>query len=194
MKPGDQTPEQIIRSLRINPAADNVREKARHRALAAFRNAPVTKKHRHFPWWILLLTTAAAIFMVVLHVIPKSVSQTDNLGVFSEVEEMFSGRLLAAIKDGNNLDLKLADSPEALPKDQRVLITLQKNSHLVEVLTYSGQAVNLKLGGHSEQVTPLISGDGSVMIVTENSLIKGTHNSGIDGFTISARSLEGGRS
>jgi hypothetical protein len=191
----DRNLEEILCALRINPAPESIREKARHRALAAFRNYPAPEKKRsRLSWWICSFGSVAALFVAALVMLPKSGAGTGNPLVFAEVESMFSGRLLAVIKDGERLDLKLSDSVEALPNDQRILITLRKNKRLIQILTYSGQPVNLQLAGHTSAITPLLSSDGSVMIVTDRLLLDGTKNPGFEGFSVSAKAVEGGRS
>jgi hypothetical protein len=191
----EQNPEQILRALRIDPVSESVREKARYRTLTAYRNHPTHEKKRsRLSWWICSFASAAALFVAALVMHPKSGSRTQNLHVFSEVESMFSGRLLAVIKDGERLDLKLSGSVESLPNDQRILITLRKNTRLIQVLTYSGHPVNLQLEGHTAALTPLLSSDGSVMIITDRRLLHGSKNSGFEGFSVIAKAVEGGRS
>jgi len=191
----DRNLGEILRALWIIPAPESVREKARHRALAAFRNHPAPEKKRSRLFWrVYSFASAAALFVAALVMFPKSGAGNRNLHVFAEVESMFSGRLLAAIKDGERLDLKLSDSVAALPDDQRILITLRKNTRLIQVLTYSGQPVNLQIAGHTSAITPLLSSDGSVMIVTDHLLLNGTKNPGFEGFSVSAKAVEGGRS
>jgi hypothetical protein len=191
----DRKLEQVLCSLEINPALAVVRDKARHRALVAFRNHPSPAKNcSRLPWWFCFFASAAVLMVAALVMLPKSGSCIGNQNVFSEVESMFPGRLLAVIKDGDQLDIKLSDSIETLPNDQRILITFRKNTRLIQILTYSGQPVNVKLDGRTAALTPLLSNDGSVMIVTDSRLLHGSKNSGFDGFSVSAKSVEGGRS
>ena len=195
MNINEPKPEEILQSLLIKPVSESIRDKARHRALVAFRNAPIAEKQLgRIPWWVLPLASIATLVLAALVMIPRNDTRSGSSGMFSEIKTMFSGRLLAAIKDGNSLDLTLADAPELLPQDQCILMTLRKRSHVVEVLTYSGQPVRLQLDGHPMELTPLVSGDGSVMIVTDNRLLKGRNNSGFNGFTITAKTVEGARS
>jgi hypothetical protein len=191
----DRNLQEILSALRINPVPESVRAKARHRALAAFRNYPVPEmKRSRLSWWICSFASATALFVAALVMFPKSGAGTGNLHVFAEVESMFSGRLLAVIKDGERLDLKMSDSVTALPNDQRILITLRKNTRLIQVLTYSGQPVNLQLSGHTSALTPLLISDGSVIIVTDHLLLDGTKNPGFEGFSVNAKAVQGGRS
>jgi hypothetical protein len=195
MKPDDQNLERILRFLRIPTSHEKVRERAKYRAMAAYRNAPLVEKRRgRFPGWLLLAASTAFIILTAIIAYPGYAPCTDNLTVFSEIENMFPGQLVAAVKDSRSLDLQLAETPEQTPKDQRILITLRKNSRLVEVLTYSGCTARLKLDGHTMEVTPLVSGDGSVLIVSGDHLVKDFDATRIDGFLIHARTLAGGHS
>lgn len=196
MNPDEQNPERILRSLRIPPSRENARERAKYHAMAAYRNAPpVAKLRGHFPWWVLLVASAAVIILTAIISYPGLAPRTDNLTVFSEIEKMFPGQLVAAVKDRDALDLQLAESPEQTPKDQRILITLRKNSRLVEVLTYSGRTARLKLDGRIMEVTPLVSGDGSILIVSDSHIVRNSNDPEvIDGFLIHAKTLTGGRS
>lgn len=192
MKPDDQNLERILRSLRIPPSREKVRERAKYRAIAAYRNAPPVEKRRgRFPGWLLLIASTAVIILTAIIAYPGHAPRTYDLTVFSEIENMFPGQLVAAVKDSDSLDLQLAETPEQTSKDQRILIMLRKNSRLIEVLTYSGRTVRLKLDGRIMEVTPLISGDGSVLIVSDNHLVRNANDPEIDGFLIHAQALTG---
>jgi hypothetical protein len=196
MKSQEQNPEQILRALQTPASSDSIREKARHRALSAFRNQTVPEQsHRRHSWWVYSSASVIGLIVIMLlAIVPRRELRTENIHVFSEVESMFSGRLLAAIKDGDHLDLKLSDSAETHPDDQRILITLRKKTRQIQIVTYSGQPVDLKLDGHTEALTPMLTGDGSVIIVTDHDLIQGTKNTGYEGYSLSAKPIEGGRS
>jgi hypothetical protein len=199
MNPNEQAPDQILRALlplRIEPVAESVREKACYRALVAFRNAPPVAKPRNQIFkWLLLLTSVAALILVTTFVMkPASLTGRDNSKLFSEVENMFEGKLIAAIKDGDSLDLRIADSSAPLAMDQRILLTLKKGSHLIQVLTYSGREIRLSLNGRPVMVTPLVSGDGSILLVTDHNLLTGNRNSEIDGFSFKAKAINGKQS
>ena len=195
MKSSDQTPDQILRTLLplpIEPVAESVREKARHRALLAFRNAPTmaTKpRHQIFKWFLILTSVAVLILVTTLTMRTAPHTGTDSSRLFSEVEKMFGGKLIAAVKDGDSLDLKVADSSVPLAMDQRILLTLKRGSHIIQVLTYSGREVSLNLNGHPLVVTPLVSGDGSVLLVTDHNLFAGNQDSKIAGFSFTAKTL-----
>jgi hypothetical protein len=193
MNDDDLALRQLLRSLPLPPASDAVRGRARDRALSAYRNAPRRERRAGwFPWWLLLAASAAVLILVPLGI--HGGRTPDKPTVFAELETMFPGQLVAAVKENGSLDLQLAEVPGRLPKDQRILITLRKEARQVQVLTYSGYTARVNLGGHSLDVTPLVRGDGSVLIVAGNQLLEDAGAPMIDGFQVQARTLSGGRS
>ena len=196
MNQNDKSIDQILHALRIDPPSESIREKARHRALVAFRNAPPgVKARRHILKWLLPIVSVAALILIAAFVMRSSIMNgADNSRLFSEVENMFKGKLIAAIKDGDSLDLRIADSSAPLAMDQRILLTLKKGSHVIQVLTYSGREVSLSLSGRALKVTPLVSGDGSILLVTDHDLLTGNRDSKIAGFSFTAKSFNGKQS
>jgi len=195
MNPIEKILSQELARLRTNPIPEREKERARYRALSAFRsakNATIPQKSSSFLWAVSL--AAAAIIVVgvltaTLHspILPKS---DKNSAFFSEIEKLFAGRLVAAIREGDSLSFELSGARTELPADQRIVLTFRKNGQLIEVYTYSGREVCLDLNGSQVCATPLIRSDGSVMLVTNAAVLEGSASSEIKGFQVSMDRLQ----
>lgn len=144
-------------SAPLPPAQPSVVERARHRALVAFRNAePVAAKPRPgFAKWAIAAAVIAIAAFVFLN---NNNPSPDTARLFGELETLFPGQLAAVVINNGEVSLVLSEQPVERPADQRLEIPLPGD---VVVLAYSG--VSIETSGR--QVTALLSGDGDAFAV-----------------------------
>ena len=151
--------ENLLRnSAPLPPADPSLVERARHRALVAFRNAePVTAKPRQgfVRWAIAAAVIAIAAFAFFNN---NHNPSPDTARMFGELEILFPGQLAAVVIDNGEVSLVISEQPVERPADQRLEIPLPGD---VVVLAYSG--VSIETSGR--QVTALLSGDGHAFAV-----------------------------
>lgn len=150
--------ENLLRnSASLPPAEPSVVERARHRALVAFRNAePVAAKPR--PGFVRWAIAAAVIVIAAFGFFNNNNPSPDAARLFGELEVLFPGQLAAVVIDNGEVSLVLSEQPVERPADQRLEIPLPGD---VVVLAYSG--VSIETAGR--HVTALLSGDGHAFAV-----------------------------
>lgn len=163
----------ILDQLKV-PAPDRMHtERALERALIALRNTPKTerKSQRTFCLWI----TAAATACVALALVLLSQHEDASTKVFVELENLFPGQLLAVIRSGDQTDLRLSALPNPeLASDQRIRITIRADGATTDIFTYSGRRVCIPLKSGSLCLTPLLTGEGDVLVLTDDKAFAGS--------------------
>jgi hypothetical protein len=148
----------------IVPAADESHTaRALDRSLVALRNAPRMERKIHWTAWICATAAACAVLALVLH----GQNQDSSARVFAELEHLFPGQLLAVVRSGEQTDLRLSAIPDPeLSTDQRVRITVRSGGETTDILTYSGREVCIPLKSGALCLTPLVTGEGEVLVLT----------------------------
>lgn len=92
----------------------------------------------------------------------------DSLQLLAQVHQLFPGRLNAVIERDGSLQLDLSPAAAALVADQPLLIEFTHGGHTVRVLGFSGRSVELELDGRPLRFSPLLTGEGSILITGED--------------------------
>lgn len=90
--------------------------------------------------------------------------RTEALRLLAEVRAVFPDRLDAVIDRDGALHLALSDHASRLASDQAVLIELARAGRVVRVLGFSGRAVEMDLDGRRVSFSPLLTGEGGVLL------------------------------
>jgi len=148
--------------------------RALERALIALRNSPRTGqavRPAAFQLWI----TAAVAACVAVALMLTARREDTSTKVFVELESLFPGQILAFIRNGDETDLHLSAVPDpGRASDQRIHITICANGLTTEVLTYSGRRVCVPIESGSLCLTPLLTGEGDVLVLTDDKVFAGT--------------------
>jgi uncharacterized glyoxalase superfamily protein PhnB len=86
--------------------------------------------------------------------------------ILAEFNELFGGRVQAVINAGGQTQIVLAEQGTVL-QGQPVVIRFTDKGRDVEVMSYSGQTVQVSLGGRDVVFETLVSGDGRVILAGE---------------------------
>ncbi|WP_038172116.1 hypothetical protein [Verrucomicrobium sp. BvORR106] len=191
----DEWMKEVVAGVHAAPADPKVKREARRRALAALgddrpepaRNVPVQA-------WMLISTVTVAVALVVLaaDALLFHESKSGPAGrpqLLTEMEKLFPRQLDAVIRDGDKVDVELLESPRDTAADQRILVTLHDKGRKIEVFTYSGHEVCLDRAGAHVCFTPLLTGDGAVLVVTDGMVMQSPDEATLAGFHWSAQSL-----
>ena len=160
----DSELQHLLQKLVAPAANESHTARALDRSLVALRNSPKSDRKSGLGAWIFAIAVAAACMVLAI----VFYSQPDDPRVFAEIERLFPGQLLAVIQHGGKTDLSLASlpGPEFSP-DQRVRITVRSGGETVNVLTYSGIKICVPLKSGSISLTPLVTGNREVLIITD---------------------------
>ena len=112
-----------------------------------------------------------------------------SLETLREISQLFPGQLDAIIAGPNGLDLRLSDSGNPGATDQPVRVTLASNHEQRTIITYSGRSVNLDFAGSPRCITPLIDGDGAVIVLTSDHVFSPSLAASGEGFRVVATTL-----
>lgn len=203
MKPTDEQLRRALASLCPPPADADKREASLRQALSALSRAGVRNDKR--AGWIPMLwlgAAAACVMAIVAQVWTKGsapvqgkqayVAKPSGMNaLFHEMELLFPDRLDAIVTEGGRVDLKISEVPSSTPDDQRVKVSLWHAGRERTVLTFSGRKICMDFDGEMLCFTPLISGDGSVLILTGDQVILPSDPEARDGYRLSARTLTG---
>ncbi|MEO6053152.1 MAG: hypothetical protein ABIP97_03995 [Chthoniobacterales bacterium] len=193
MSMDDPTIKKVLSALRVPAVSESTRERARYHALTAFRNTPESASS--FPFRKLSFAFGGLVVLLVAWLVATSLPKTaDNSRLFTEIEKLFPGQFVAAIKDNDSVDLQLSPTPATVSNDQRIILSFRRGDHLIKVLTYSGNEVCLNLNGQKICATPLVQSDGNVLLMTNQEIFNGTHHAEIAGFKLSMEYLKGASS
>ena len=162
-----------ISQIAVPAASETAQERARHRALIAYRaGAPEGEKVRPSRWSLLVSaivglavgTCALAIFWPSEVVSQRTRSDT---AVLAQVEALFPGQLNAVIERDGGVQLALAAEPQTT-SDQPLVVEFRRGNSTVRVLSYSGRRVCLDLGGREVCFEALLGERGKVIVAGED--------------------------
>lgn len=143
-------------------------DRALERALIALRNAPKTEEKSSWRFGV-AIATAACVACVILAFFFNRQGEDSSERILTEMEHIFPGQLQAVILSGSRTDLRLSKFPEnELSTDQRVRVIVETGTETAEILTYSGRLVCIPLKSGPLCLTPLLTAEGEVIVVTED--------------------------
>jgi len=147
------------------------------RALVALRNAPKMKE-KSFGGLRVAVAATACVACVFLGFALNWRGEEASSHVLIEMEHIFPGQLQAVILNGSQTDLRLSMFPEnGLSTDQRVRVIVETGTETAEILTYSGRRICILLKSGPLCLTPLLTAQGDVIVVTEDSAFARTGRS-----------------
>ena len=112
-----------------------------------------------------------------------------SLDVWNEIGRLFPDQLDAIIAKGGRMDLQLSDSLVGCNTDQAVKIICKSERDSCTIITYSGRDVNIHFDGLPLRISPLINGDGTVIVMTQDRVVSPPGSSSSDALQISATTL-----
>jgi hypothetical protein len=192
MKRNDQSLRDAILPLRVPSLNDADRDFALSRALAAMKQPDQPLRATKSRRWVLPVgslagATALAAMLTYFTASDQPASQDPTAEVFEEMSLLFPHQLEAVIEKEDGVDVRLTAAPVDLHEDQSLRIELDRGNDSLVVYTFSGNEVCLDLDGHAFCFTPLLTGDGSVLVVTEDEVIEESGESEVRGVRISAK-------
>lgn len=206
MKPTDEQLKRELASLCPHPADADKRKAALQHALAARSRAAVRHEEKRTRWNHLPWMSAAAACIIVMAALawirgfaptegnqPLVAKPRGSHTLFQEMELLFPNRLDAIITEGDRVDLKIAEVASVTSDDQRVKVNLWHAGRACTVWTFSGRKICMDFDGEQLCFTPLISGDGSVLILTGDQVILPSDPDARDGYRLRAQTLTAGR-
>jgi hypothetical protein len=123
-------------------------------------------------WFPALSAVAAAAAIVILamnlfHAAPLTEAEREKK-VLAEFNQVFAGRLQAVITTGGKTEIVLSENDA--PHGQPVMLRLNAEGQDIDVMSFSGQNVNLSVGGRQVSFDTLIDGKGGVILVGKDIL------------------------
>lgn len=119
----------------------------------------------------------------------STVAPEISLETLREINQLFPGQIDAIIAGPNGLDLRLSNSGIPGATDQPVRVTLASDHERRTIITYSGRSVNIDFAGASRCITPLINGDGAVIVLTPDRVFSPAIVTSGEGFRVVATTL-----
>lgn len=195
----------VVRWEAPQPDPDR-RQAALHEALAALaapRQLP-SGLLRPFRPWVRVITRCAAVLAIgtalgwwlTLRQAPvgapyKTIATAPqiSLDTLCDISQLFPGHLDAIIAGPNGLDLRLSDACTPGATDQAVQVTLVSAGERCTIITYSGRSVSLDFAGALRCITPLIDGDGAVIVLTSDHVFPPASAASGEGFRVDATTL-----
>lgn len=190
----DETLKMQLRELAVPAPESSRRERAWHRARAAFvssaRQVPESPVGFGFLRGVLAVATvfvAGLVFLGFL-VLPARPDTLEWSRVAREMEALFPNQLSAVIERGGALDVALSDDTPG-PPGQPVLIEFRRGPQTLRVLGFSGRRICLDLGGTKACFEPLVTGRGTVVLSGETFFWSLDHPVRLEGFRVQARPM-----
>lgn len=178
----DSELKQKLAAWRLPPTCQEAQSRAEWHALAAFKNLSHMPGRRTTPErisrrsWLLPAGIGAAVALLLaawLRFQPAADPSLQNPeSLLAELESFFQGRLAAVVRKDGAVDLRLIHEPIDRAPDQRVAVRLQWPEETIEILTYSGVPVCVDSPGGTLCLTPLITGSGSVLLLSDTGLLE----------------------
>lgn len=175
--------------LQPAPCSDEARELALALSLAALRDGIRTARPSPAGaqppalwsgWrWLTAVTACVVTALLVaksLWMPPRDPApKLDGIGpVFAQIESLFPNQLDSVVVSAAGVTVNTSDTPTTTYADQRIRLVLSKagsKSADVQVVTYSGRRVCVEVRGNDLCMTPLLTGDGGVMVVTDTQVL-----------------------
>lgn len=107
--------------------------------------------------------------------------------LLAEFNELFGGRLQAVISSGGQAQIVLAPAGAAAPRGQPVLIRFTGKGKDIEVMSFSGQTVQVQLDGRELVFDTLVNGEGRVLLAGEKVFWDGSKGEVIDAPAVKIR-------
>lgn len=178
----DDDLKNLLSAWRLPEVSETVKSQAKWQSLVAFQNRDIHRPlslasaqkqpWKAFPFFkvgVPVFCLAAIFFLVWLMINPDSERQN---ALLQELEILFPGQIEAVIKNGEEIELRLADTKILRPADQRVAVRIIVQNKEFQILTYSGVAVCVESSIGTLCLTPLINGAGRVLLLSENGLFE----------------------
>lgn len=199
MKSDERWLKEQVAKVQPSLVSEEIRAEALRQALTAM---PGGRRQGHFriPWLVGFLVPAAACAIGLLAVWwkpsvherkPEQPIAMVSHRWIAEIAAMFPGQLDAVIADGEDVELKLRDTPADLPTDQGVEVEIVHAGKKCRMFTFSGRLICLTFEGQSLCVMPLLQGDGSVIVLANDQLAFPAGSETAENVRVSARSNPG---
>jgi hypothetical protein len=176
----DSELKSLLKSWQLPPPGEGTAERALHRALLARHSAPAAAPSSKPKGWLLpwALVSLGVLIIAIFLMLPadKSVPSFAAAPLLDELETLFPADLRGVVVQGEEVQLLLAPGATPRPSDQRILIEWQPGDQTVHILTYSGESICVEGPEGPLCLTPLLTGSGAVLILTESGLLE-THAS-----------------
>jgi len=180
----DDSLREALSHLQTPPCNGAARERALALSTAVLRDgmrarrSPFVAGQPSAGWsrWRWLAAAAACLIAALPWLLPRGpvptpVPKADVMGaVFGEIETLFPNQLDSVVVSPAGVTVNTSDVPTTTHADQRIRLVLSRagsEAADVQVVTYSGRRVCVQLPGRELCMTPLLRGDGGVMVVTD---------------------------
>jgi hypothetical protein len=188
---------QRLNELRVPPALESARSRARHRALIAFQQdraaQPDLAETRGFAWkWLglvalIVLAALLPIFQVRPRTTPENVAGDRQM--LRQMEKLFPQQLDSVVEENGKIDLSVA--PTAMVgADQPIVVVFRKDGQSIRVLSYSGHHVCVSLGQEHRCFDLLATPSGGVILEDGDRLLTAQGHSVVAGYSVQAQTLE----
>ena len=163
-------------NFKVPPPSEGAKEKAKYRAMAAFRGARETSAKpaaaSFFFLRPLFLGAAAVMAAIGLMVIwpAHQPTMTNDAIVLEQMQELFGSALSAVVEKNGVLEV-VTDSKRQIASVQPVVIEVQQGRSRLRILGFSGRELRIPLKGSSLRVDPLITATGDIILVGEDFVI-----------------------
>lgn len=163
-------------NFRVPPPSEGAKEKAKFRAMAAFRGVRDTLEKpasaSSFFLRPLFLGAAAVLIAVGVMVIWRThqPAMINDAVVLEQMQELF-GPALSAVVEKNGVVEVVTDSKRQTASVQPVVIEVQQGKNRLRILGFSGRELRIPLKGSSLRVDPLITAAGDIILVGEDFVI-----------------------
>lgn len=177
----DSELKEKLATWKLPSANAQAQSRAKWHALTAFRNRtaeqanPTATRACRVSWSILagIGAVAGLVLAAFFWLQPTAGLPLQNPSpLLSELEQFFQGRLAAVVQQDGEINLRLLDVPVDREPDQRVAVRLEWPGESIEILTYSGVAVCVDSPDGMLCLTPLITGSGNVLVISDTGLLK----------------------
>lgn len=171
--------DKIIRLLQEDGApalGEDAKQRIAARAVAEFRQArPVTGTGmRRLPLWGGMALGAIAACLVMLLATRHDITGVNNLReqqereqvMLAQFNDMFKGRLRAVISAGGQTQIVLSENDLPMQR-QPVAIRLTEKGQTVDIVSFSGENVKVKIAGREVDFDTLVDGQGKVILAGE---------------------------
>lgn len=171
--------DKIIRLLQEDGApalGEDAKQRIAARAVAEFRQTRPTvgTGMRRLPLWGGMALGAVAACLVMLLATRHDLSTVTNIReqqereqvMLAQFNDMFRGRLRAVISAGGQTQIVLSEND--LPgQRQPVAIRLTEKGQTVDIVSFSGENVKVKIAGREVDFDTLVDGQGKVVLAGE---------------------------
>lgn len=179
----NSNPEYAVRLLAVPPGDPVRRQVARDLAMEAL-NTPDHVELAEYPpqpgirWLALSASVAVVAVCALIMMFPPqwnsgngSVSAVSPPPIlspadFTEICRVFPGQIDAVICGATGIELRIAEKANIGLADQLVRITLCGAGSSSVIFTYSGREVHAEFGGRRLSLTPLVNGEGDVIVLS----------------------------